>query len=150
MQNFFNDNISNHAAFQEVLKKHNQLLDSKTNLMNKLLSAQSTQTHIDNETSIVNAQIHELSLQIDELRKKLADIEKQRDDLKLVVNKCVVQKNKLKVECTEWAQQSKELLSELASSEVNAEEVERARNLAKEGFANLKSLFPIFYGIPKI
>jgi len=128
VQNFFNDNIMRHTTSQQLLRKHNQLLDLKTDLMNKLLSAKCTQTHIDSESSTANAQIHELSLQI--------------DDLKSVVNKCDVQKQKLKAECTEWAQQSKELLSALASTEVDVIEVERMRNLATEGFANLKSLLP--------
>ncbi|RHN66891.1 hypothetical protein MtrunA17_Chr3g0096691 [Medicago truncatula] len=110
VQNFFNDNIINHAISQEVLKKHNQLLNSKTDLMNKLLSAKSTQTHVDNETSTVNAQIHEISLEIDELRKWLADLEHQRNDLISVMNQCDDQKKKLKAECSKWAQQSKELL----------------------------------------
>ncbi|KEH17108.1 hypothetical protein MTR_0043s0040 [Medicago truncatula] len=100
VQNFFNDNIINHAISQEVLKKHNQLLNSKTDLMNKLLSAKSTQTHVDNETSTVNAQIHEISLEIDELRKKLADLEHQRNDLISVMNQCDDQKKKLKAECS--------------------------------------------------
>jgi hypothetical protein len=56
--------------------------------MNKLRSAKSTQTQIDSESSTANAQIHKLSLQID-------DLVKQRDDLKSVVNKCDVQKEKL-------------------------------------------------------
>ncbi|PNX98070.1 putative NBS-LRR resistance protein, partial [Trifolium pratense] len=88
VQNFFNENIIKHATSQQALKKHNQLLDSKTDIMNKLWSVKSTQTHIDSETSTTNAQIHELSLQIDELRKKLADLENQRDSLKSVANKC--------------------------------------------------------------
>jgi len=128
LQNFFNDNIIRHANFQQVLRKHNQLLDSKTDLMNKLMSAKSTQNHINSESSTANAQIHELSLQI--------------DDLKSVVKKCDVQKQKLKAECTEWAQQSKDLLSALASMEIDVIEAERMRNLATEGFANLKSSFP--------
>ncbi|XP_039688369.1 uncharacterized protein [Medicago truncatula] len=128
VQNFFNDNIMRLTTSQQLLRKHNQLLDLKTELMNKLKSAKSTQTHINNESSTANAQIHELSLQI--------------DDLKSVVNKCYVQKQKLKAECTEWAQQSKELLSALASTEINVIEAERMRNLATEGFANLKSSFP--------
>ena len=144
VQNFFNDNTINHATYQEVLKKHNQLLDSKTDLMNKLLSAQSTQTHVDNETSTANAQIHKICLQIDEHRTKLAELENQRNDLISVVKQCDDQMKKLKAECSKWAQQSIELLSALASSEVNAKEIECARNLAKEGFANLKSLFPTF------
>jgi ABC-type uncharacterized transport system fused permease/ATPase subunit len=73
VQNFFNENIIKHATSQQVLEKHNQLLDSKTDLMNKLWSVKSTQTHIDSETSTTNAQIHELSLQIDELGKKMED-----------------------------------------------------------------------------
>ncbi|RHN67921.1 hypothetical protein MtrunA17_Chr3g0108031 [Medicago truncatula] len=112
--------------------------------MNKLWSAKSTQNDIDSESSTAKSQIHELSLQIDELRKKLEDLEKRRDDLKSEVNTCDVQKSKLKAECAEWAQQSKELLSALASSEVDLREAERVRKLAKEGFANLKSLFPTF------
>ncbi|GAU18670.1 hypothetical protein TSUD_125030 [Trifolium subterraneum] len=144
VQNFFNENIIKHATSQQVLKKHNQILDSKTDLMNKLWSVKSTQTHIDSETSTTNAQIHELSLQIDELRKKLADLENQRDSLKSVADKCHVQKMKLKAECTELAEQSKKLFSSLASSEVDLREAEHARNLAKEGFANLKSSFPRF------
>jgi hypothetical protein len=60
------------------------------------------------------------------------------------VNKCDVQKMKLKAECTELAQQSKKFISELASSEVDVREAERARNLVKEGFENLKSSFPTF------
>jgi len=130
VQNFFNDNIIKHTTAQQVFNKHNQLLALKTNLMNKLWSAKSTQTHIDSESSTANAEIHELSLQI--------------DDLKSVVNKCDVQKEKLKAECTEWAQQSKELLSALATSEVDLREAEREMNLATEGFANLKSSFPTF------
>ncbi|PNX77377.1 putative NBS-LRR resistance protein [Trifolium pratense] len=133
VQSFFNDNMIKHATYQQVLKKHNQLLDLKTDLMNKLRSAKSTQAHIDSETSTANAKIHELSLQIE-------DLENQRDGLKSLVNKCDVQKMKLKAECTEWAQQSRELLSALASSEVEVREAERA----KKGFANLKSSFPIF------
>ncbi|KAK2440671.1 putative disease resistance protein [Trifolium repens] len=144
VQNFFNEIIIKHATLQQVFKKHNQLLDSKTDLVNKLWSAKSTQTHIDGETSTANAQIHELSLQIDEHRKKMEDLENQRDGLKSVVNKCDVQKKKLNAECTEWAEQSKELLSALASSEVDIKEAEHAMNLAKEGFANLKSSFPTF------
>ncbi|CAJ2640465.1 unnamed protein product [Trifolium pratense] len=93
--------------------------------MNKLWSAKKTQAHIDSETSTANAQI-------------------QIDDLKSVMKICDVQKMKLKSECTEWAQQSKELISALASSKVAVREVERARNLAKEDFANLKSSFPTF------
>jgi chromosome segregation ATPase len=130
VQNFFNENITKHATSQQVLKKHNQLLESKRDLMNRLWSAKNTQAHIDSETSTANAQIHELSLQI--------------DDLKAVVKNCDVQKMKLKAECTELAQESKELISALASSKVAVREVERARNLAKENFANLKSLFPTF------
>jgi len=144
VQNFFNKNIIKHATSQEVIKNHNQLLDSKTDLMNKLLSVKSTQTHIDDKTSTAKAKIHELSLQIDELRKKLPDLENQRDDLNSVLNQCDVQMKKLKAECSKWAQQSEELLSALALSEVNAKEIERARTLAKEGFTNLKSSFPIF------
>jgi chromosome segregation ATPase len=144
VQNFFNENIIKHTTSQQVLEKHNQLLDSKTDLMKKLWSVKSTQTHIDSETSTTNAQIHELSLQIDELRKKLADLENQRDSLKLVANKCDVQKMKLKAECTELVQQSKIFFSALASSDVSVREAEHARNLAKEGFANLKSSFPRF------
>lgn len=68
--------------------------------MNKLLSAKSTQTHVDNETSTVNAQIHEISLEIDELRKKLADLEHQRNDLISVMNQSDDQKKKLKAECS--------------------------------------------------
>ncbi|XP_045823749.1 uncharacterized protein LOC123916351 isoform X2 [Trifolium pratense] len=136
VQNFFNDNIKQ-ATSQRVIKKHNLLLDSKTDLMNKLMSAKSTQAHIDSETSTANAKIHELSLQIE-------DLENQRNALKSVVNKCDVQKMKLKAECTEWAQQSKKFISALASSEVDVREAERARYLAKEGFANLKSSFPTF------
>ena len=86
VQNFFNDNIINHATYQEVLEKYNQLLDSKTDLTNKLLSAKSTQTHVDNETSTANVQIHEISLQIDELRKKLSYLEIKKNDLNSVVN----------------------------------------------------------------
>ncbi|CAJ2640473.1 unnamed protein product [Trifolium pratense] len=142
VQNFFNENIIRHATAQQVLKKHNQLLDSKTDLMNKLWSVKSIQTHIDSETSTTNAQIHGLSLQIDELTKKLADLENQRDSLKSVANKCDVQKMKLKAECTELVQQSKKFFSALASSEVDLREAEHARDLAKEGFANLKSSFP--------
>jgi chromosome segregation ATPase len=144
VQTFFIDNIIKYTTFQQVLKKHNQLLDSKTDLVNKLWSAYSTQTHIDHEISTANARIEELALQIDEHTKKLEDIENQRDDLKSVVNRFNVQKNKLKAECTEWAQQSKEILFALASSEVDVREAERARNLAREGFANLKSSFPTF------
>ncbi|RHN67841.1 hypothetical protein MtrunA17_Chr3g0107091 [Medicago truncatula] len=128
VQNFFNDNIMRHTTSQQLLKKHNQLLDLETELRNKLKSATSTQTHIDSESSTANAQIHDLSLQI--------------DDLKSVVNKCDVQKQKLKAECTEWALQSKELLSALASTEIDVIEADRMRNLATEGFANLKSSFP--------
>jgi len=51
--------------------------------MNKFWSAKSTQTHIDKETSIADAQIYELSLQIDE---QLASLENQRDDLKSALN----------------------------------------------------------------
>ncbi|XP_045824198.1 uncharacterized protein LOC123916725 isoform X2 [Trifolium pratense] len=142
VQNFFNDNIIKHTTSQQLLKKYNQVLDSKTDLMNKLRSAKSAQTDIDRETSTTNAQIHELSLQTDELRKKLADLENQIEGLKSVANTRDVQKMKLKAECSELAQQSKELLSALASLEVNIREAERARNLAKEGFANLKSSFP--------
>jgi chromosome segregation ATPase len=130
VQNFFNENIIKYATSQQVLNKHNQLLELKSDLMNKLWSAKNTQAHIDSETSTANDQIHELSLQI--------------DDLKSVVKKCDVQKLKLKAECTDWAQQSKELISALASSKVAVREVERARNLAKEDFANLKSSFPTF------
>ncbi|PNY01356.1 putative NBS-LRR resistance protein, partial [Trifolium pratense] len=83
-------------------------------------SAKSTQAHIDSETSTANAKIHELSLQIE-------DLENQRNALKSVVNKCDVQKMKLKAECTEWAQQSKKFISALASSEVDVREAERAR-----------------------
>jgi chromosome segregation ATPase len=144
LHNFFNENIIKHTTLQKVFKKHNQLLDSKTDLVNKLWSAKSIQTHIDGETLTANAQIHELSLQIDEHRKKMEDLEKQRDGLKSVVNKCDVQKKKLNDECTEWAEQSKELLSALASSEVDIKEAEHAMNLAKEGFVNLKSSFPTF------
>ena len=94
------------------------------------------------KTSISSAQIHELSLQIDE---QLASLENQRDDLKSTLNQCDVQKKKkLMAGCSEWAQQSRELLSALASSKVNVRETEHARNLAKEGFANLKSSFPTF------
>jgi chromosome segregation ATPase len=141
-QTFFNDSIDKYAISQRVLKKHNQLLDSKTDLVNKLWSAYSTQTHIDNEISTANARIDELSLQTDEDKKELEDIKNQREDLKSVVNKCNVQKNKLKAECTVWAQQSYELLPALASSAVDVREAERARNLATEGFANLKASFP--------
>jgi chromosome segregation ATPase len=137
VQNFFNDNIIKQDTALQVLKKHNQLLDLKTDLMNKFRSAKSTQIHIDSETATANAKIHELSLQIE-------DLENQRDGLKLVVNKCDVQKMKLKAECTELAQQSKKFISALASSEVDVREAERARNLAKEGFENLKSSFPTF------
>ena len=144
VQTFFNDYIIQYANFQQVLKKHNQLLDTKTDLVNKLWSAYSTQTRIDNEISTANARIDELSLQIDEHRIKLEDIENQIDDLKSVENRCNVHKNKLKAECTEWAQQSKELNFALASSEVDIREAERAKNLATEGFANLKSSFPTF------
>jgi chromosome segregation ATPase len=144
VQNFFNENIIKHTTSQQVLEKHNQLLDSKTDLMKKLWSVKSTQTHIDSETSTTNAQIHELSLQIDELRKKLADLENQRDSLKSVANKCDVKKMKLKAECTELVQQSKIFFSALALSDVSVREAEHARNLAKEGFANLKSSFPRF------
>jgi chromosome segregation ATPase len=144
VQNFFNDNLIKHATSQQLLKKYNQVLDSKTDLMNKLRSAKSTQTDIDRETSTTNAQIHELSLQTDELRKKLADLENQIDGLKSVANQRNVQKMKLKAQCSELAQQSKELLSALASLEVDIRDAERAKNLAKEGFANLKSLFPAF------
>ncbi|MCI36857.1 CC-NBS-LRR resistance protein, partial [Trifolium medium] len=104
VQNFFNKNINKHITSQQVLNKHNKLLDLKRDLMNKLWSAKNIQAHIDSETSTVNAQIHELSLQI--------------DDLKSVVKKCDVQKLKLKAECADWAQQSKELISALASSKV--------------------------------
>ncbi|XP_039687361.1 uncharacterized protein [Medicago truncatula] len=144
VQTFFIDIIIKYTTFQQVLKKHNQLLDSKSDLVNKLWSAYSTQTRIDHEISTANARIDELSFQTDEHTKKLEDIENQREDLKSVVNNCNVQKNKLKAECTEWAQQSKELLSALASSEVDVREAERVRNLATEGFANLKSSFPTF------
>jgi chromosome segregation ATPase len=144
VQNFFNEIIIKHVTLQQVFKKHNQLLDSKAGLMNKLWSAKSTQTHIDSETSTANAQIHELSFQIDGLRKKMEDLENQRDGLKSVVRKCDTQKKKLNAECTEWAKQSKELLSALDSSEVDIKEAEHAMNLAKEGFANLKSSFPTF------
>ncbi|KAK2386586.1 hypothetical protein QL285_060459 [Trifolium repens] len=137
VQNFFNDNIIKHDTAQQVLKKHNQLLDLKTDLMNKFSSAKSAQIHIDSETATANAKIHELSLQIE-------DLENQRDGLKSVVNKCDVQKMKLKAECTELAQQSKKFISALASSEVDVREAERARNLAKAGFENLKSSFPTF------
>lgn len=131
VQNFFNDDyIIKYTTSQQVLKKRNQLLDLKTNLMKKLLSAKSTQAHIDDESSTANAQIHELSLQI--------------DNLKSVLNKCDVQKEKLKAECTEWAQQSKELLSALVSTEVDVIEAERVMKLATEGFVNLKSSFPTF------
>jgi hypothetical protein len=51
---------------------------------------------------------------------------------------------KLKAECTELVQQSKIFFSALASSDVSVREAEHARNLAKEGFANLKSSFPRF------
>ncbi|MCH92069.1 NBS-LRR resistance protein, partial [Trifolium medium] len=101
VQNFFNDIIIKQATSQQALKMHNQLLDSKIDLMNKLSSAQSTQTQIDSETSTANAQIHELSLQIDELRTNLEDLENRRDGWKVVVNKCDVQKMNLKAECTE-------------------------------------------------
>jgi chromosome segregation ATPase len=144
VQNFFNEIIIKHVTLQQVFKKHNQLLDSKAGLMNKLWSAKSTQTHIDSETSTANAQIHELSFQIDGLRKKMEDLENQRDGLKSVVRKCDTQKKKLNAECTEWAKQSKELLSALDSSEVDIKEAEHAMNLAKEGFANLKLSFPPF------
>jgi len=137
VQNFFNDYIVNHATSQQVLKKHNQLLDLKTNLMQKLWSAKSTQAHIDGESSTANAQIHELSLQMDNL-------EKQRDDLKSVVNKCDVQKEKLKDECTEWARESKELLSALVSTEVDVVKAELVGKLATKDFANFKSSFPTF------
>ncbi|KAK2440665.1 hypothetical protein QL285_012047 [Trifolium repens] len=140
----FNDNLIKHATSQQLLKKYNQVLDSKTNLMNKLRSAKSAQTDIDRETLTTNAQIHELSLQTDELRKKLADLENQIDGLKSAAKKCDVQKMKLKAECSDLAQQSKELLSALASLEVEIREADRARNLAKEDFANLKSSFPAF------
>jgi hypothetical protein len=60
------------------------------------------------------------------------------------VRKCDTQKKKLNAECTEWAKQSKELLSALDSSEVDIKEAEHAMNLAKEGFANLKLSFPPF------
>jgi hypothetical protein len=73
LHNFFNENIIKHTTLQKVFKKHNQLLDSKTDLVNKLWSAKSIQTHIDGETLTANAQIHELSLQIDELGKKMED-----------------------------------------------------------------------------
>ncbi|WJX31209.1 hypothetical protein P8452_19661 [Trifolium repens] len=136
-QNFFNDNIIKHDTAQQVFKKHNQLLDLKTDLVNKFSSAKSTQIHIDSETATANAKIHELSLRIE-------DLENQRDGLKSVVNKCDVQKMKLKAECTELAQQSKKFISALASSEVDVREAERARNLAKAGFENLKSSFPTF------
>jgi len=144
VQTFFIENIIKYTTFQQVLKKHNQILDSKTDLVNKLWIAYSTQTRIDNEISTANAQIDELSLQTDEHKIELEDIKNRREDLKSVVNVCNVQKNKLKAECTVWAQQSKEILSALASSEVNVREAERARNLATEGFANLKSSFPTF------
>ncbi|GAU27249.1 hypothetical protein TSUD_125290 [Trifolium subterraneum] len=144
VQNFFIDNIIKHNTSQKLLKKYNQVLDSKTDLMNKLRSAKNAQTNIDSETSTTNAQIHELSLQTDELRKKLADLENQIDGLKSVAKQRDVQKMKLKAECSELAQQSKELLSALTSLEVDIREAERARNLAKEGFANLKSSFPAF------
>ncbi|PNX55089.1 putative CC-NBS-LRR resistance protein, partial [Trifolium pratense] len=92
VQNFFNENIIKHATSQQILNKHNQLLDSKSDLMNKLWSEKNTQAHIDSETSTANAQIYELSLHI--------------DDLKSVEKKCDVQKMRLMAECTEWAQQS--------------------------------------------
>ncbi|XP_039683629.1 uncharacterized protein [Medicago truncatula] len=52
-----NDYIIKYTTFQQVLKKHNQLLDSKTDLVNKLWSAYSTQTRIDHEISTANARI---------------------------------------------------------------------------------------------
>lgn len=138
----FSDFFGKHTTSQHVSKRHNQLLESKTDLMNKLWSAKSTQTHIDNATSTAKTQIHEISLRIDGLRKQLVDLENQRDEFRSAVDKCGLQKKKLMDECTQWAQQSKELLSELASSEVDAQKVELERSLAKEAFANLKSSFP--------
>ena len=74
----------------------------------------------------------------------MEDLEKQRDDLKSEGNTCDVQKSELKAECAKWEQQSKELLYALASSEVDLSEAERAKKLAIEGFAHLKSSFPTF------
>ncbi|XP_024632793.2 uncharacterized protein [Medicago truncatula] len=144
VKTFFNDIMNKHATYQQLLKKHKQLLDLKPGLLTKLLSAKSKQFHIVSETSTANAQIHKRSLEIDELRKQLEDLENQIDDLKSVVNKCDVQKEELNTECSEWAQQSKEFASALASTEVDLREAERARNLAAEGFSNLKSSFPTF------
>ncbi|KEH37880.1 hypothetical protein MTR_2g450480 [Medicago truncatula] len=141
---FFNYIINKHATYQQLLMKHKQLLDLKPGLLFKLLIAKSKQFHIVSETSTANAQIHKRSLEIDELRKQLEDLENQIDDLKSVVNKCDVQKEELNTECSEWAQQSKEFASALASTEVDLREAERARNLAAEGFSNLKSSFPTF------
>ena len=144
VKTFFIDIINKHATYQQLLKKHKKLLDLKPGLLKKLLSAKSKQFHIVSETSTANAQIHKRSLETDELRKQLEDLENQIDDLKSVVNRCDVQKEELNAECSEWAQKSKEFASALASTEVDLREAERARNLATEGFSNLKSLFPTF------
>lgn len=119
MKTFFNDIINKHATYQQLLKKHKQLLDLKPSFLKKLLSAKSRQFHIVSENSIANAQIHKHSLEIDELRKQLEDLENQIDDLKAVVNKCDVQKEELNAECSEWAQQSKEFSSTQQKSVVN-------------------------------
>lgn len=144
VKTFFNNIINKHATYQQLLTKHKKLLDLKPDLLKKLLIAKSKQFHIVSETSTANAQIHKRSLEIDELRKQLEDLENQIDDLKSVVNKFDVQKEELNAECSEWAQQSKEFASALASTEVDLREAERARNLAAEGFSNLKSSFPTF------
>ncbi|RHN67848.1 hypothetical protein MtrunA17_Chr3g0107201 [Medicago truncatula] len=144
VKTFFIDIINKHASHQQLLKKHKQLLDLKPGLLKKLLSAKSKQFHIVSETSTANAQIHKRSLETDELRKQLEDLENQIDDLKSVVNRCNVQKEELNAECSEWAQKSKEFASALASNDVDLREAERARNLATEGFSNLKSSFPTY------
>jgi len=144
VKTFFNDIINKHSIYQQLLAKHKQLLDLKPGLLTKLLSAKSKQFHIVSETATANAQIHKRSLEIDELRKQLEDLENQIDDLKSVVNKCDVQKAELNAECSVWAQQSKEFASVLASTEVDLREAKHARNLAIEGFSNLKSSFPTF------
>ncbi|XP_027337495.1 uncharacterized protein LOC113851223 [Abrus precatorius] len=142
--NFCNDYFGKHTTSQQVIKKHKQLLQSKDDLLNKLSSAKSTQAHIDNKSCTAKVQIDELSLKIDDLRKQVADTEHQIDALKLTMKMCDLEKEKLKAECTQWAQQSAQLLSALYSSEIDVQEVQHANNMAKEAFANLKSSFPTF------
>ncbi|XP_027337499.1 uncharacterized protein LOC113851226 [Abrus precatorius] len=144
VENFCDDYFGKHTTSQQVINKHKQLLQSKEDLLNKLSSAKSTQSRIDNKSCTAKVQIDELSLKIDDLRKQVADTEHQIDALKLTMKMCDLEKEKLKAECTQWAQQSAQLLSALSSSEIDVQEVQHANNMAKEAFANLKSSFPTF------